>query len=393
MPIAEFPTSLKALVEAGWVRSYPALDIYFSDGSSLHYSTDPVVVGSVVYEDKLESVKSIRASRSRSVDYAELTIDNTDLVTGDFLFDDNNEDILENLPAVLSTIYVNIRDDSEKYIIPRMSGLLHSYTEDGATKLNITLISDDYAGGSVVPFSTQKSCVWQYKDGINCTYDGEIPTCDLSFNGANGCVSHFGMEMARARFGGGAIDLDETTRTQFAPLVPRGGGSPGGGIGCFAGTTPIYLDEMGSATYIKNFKGGDDILGVEQESLTPVESSALKDVLITEHRNWYNLVFSDGAELHVTATHPFFPEAGERITVADMQPGMTFRRLVDGKWRTVKLVNKIERSSPFPLRFYNVPVKEVHSYFANGFPVSNLKDVPRDEFPYLRAPGTGGTVF
>lgn len=381
MPIADFPEGLTDLINGGWVRSFPALDINFSDDTALHLSTVPLVIGDTTYEDRLEGVKSIKATRSRSVDRAELVVDNTDLVVGDTLLDDENEDILQNLPAVLSQVYVNIRDNSEIYQIPKMSGIIHTFTEDGSTALNITLISDDYAGGPVAPYSVRKSCVWQYKDGINCTYSGDIPTCDLSFEGANGCVAHFGMDMAKARYGGGAIDLTENTRRAFQPISNPGGPIYGGG-GCFIGETPIYVSEadLTITRPIREFREGDPIVGFNRVDLLPVDDMAAKDVLRPQYREWFHLVFSDGATLDVTGTHPFFPEADRRVLVEDFEVGMKFRRLTPSGWRTVRLIAMEPRSSYIPLTFFNVPVSETHDYYANGFPVSNRKD-HRVEFP------------
>lgn len=43
----------------------------------------------------------------------------------------------------------------------------------------------------------QGTCNWRYK-GAQCLYSGGLPSCDLTFNGANGCVAHNN----QARFGG-----------------------------------------------------------------------------------------------------------------------------------------------------------------------------------------------
>ncbi len=43
----------------------------------------------------------------------------------------------------------------------------------------------------------QGTCMWQYK-GAQCAYAGATPTCDLSYDGANGCLAHAN----QVRFGG-----------------------------------------------------------------------------------------------------------------------------------------------------------------------------------------------
>ena len=43
----------------------------------------------------------------------------------------------------------------------------------------------------------QGTCMWQYK-GQQCLYSGALVTCDLTFDGANGCIAHGN----QVRFGG-----------------------------------------------------------------------------------------------------------------------------------------------------------------------------------------------
>lgn len=37
---------------------------------------------------------------------------------------------------------------------------------------------------------TRDFCQWRYKDGATCGYTGDMPSCDLTFEGANGCTAH-----------------------------------------------------------------------------------------------------------------------------------------------------------------------------------------------------------
>lgn len=41
------------------------------------------------------------------------------------------------------------------------------------------------------------TCMWRYK-GARCQYTGNLPTCDLSFDGTNGCIAHANQQ----RYGG-----------------------------------------------------------------------------------------------------------------------------------------------------------------------------------------------
>jgi hypothetical protein len=383
MPVKDFPSGLTDLLNRGWVRVFPTVDISLSDGTILHLSTVPITVAGITYDDKLKSVKSVKSTQNRSVDRAELVIDNTDLSVGDTLLDESNDDLLDNLPASYGQIYVNTRNRDEKYLIPRMSGLLYTFSEDGETDLNITLISDAYAGGGVADLDVKPSCVFRYKDGYNCTYSGDLPTCDLSFSGANGCVAHFGWDDSKS-----AIRRRGTRHRRCNPRGihaiqhrPKRGHRHTGGGGCFFGDTPIYTGEDYAEKAIRSFKGGDPLLGFGRDTFVPQQDTADQDVFRHTFRNWYHLLFSDGSHLNVTGTHPFFPMPGERVLVEDFTEGMKFRRNVGGRMRTVKLIRKQRKFSLAPMTFFNVPAAETHDYYANGFHVSNLKSAYADEFP------------
>lgn len=367
---------MTALLNKGWIRTYPALEVQFQSGSA-YWSTVPLTLNDIDYADRLKKVSSLKATSDRAVDRGEITLDNIDLAIGD-MFDDADDTLLENVPAILYTIYENIRDASERYLVEKMAGMLYSYTEEGEGDLVWTLISDAYAGGGVAPFEVKPSCVFQYKDGINCTYAGTIPTCDLSFNGRNGCITHFGLDMARARYGGGGTDLDEAAKRNFTPY--EGGGSSNIG-GCFFGSTPISTNDKYEDKPIRLFRKGDEILSFDKGTFQPESDKAEKDVLRHKFRNWYYLVFSDGSFLNVTRDHPFFPQPGLRITTENLELGMRFRRNVGGIWRTVSLISKSPRTSLVPIDFYNVPVSKNHDYFANGFPVSNVKQYNPNNIP------------
>jgi hypothetical protein len=344
----------------------------------LHYSTSDITVGTTSYVSRLKKVNSIKNSRDRKVDRAELVLDNADLSVGDALFE--ADELLDNARAVLSWIYVNVWDDSEIYQITRMGGLLYTFSEEGSADLNVTLIADDYAGGGVAPFEVRQTCVWKYKDGINCDYAGALATCDFSFNGTNGCVVHFGTEMAKARFGGGALDLDDAVVGQFG--IYDTGNDPNGGLDtglCFLAGTPVYVDENFTEVPIEKLEAGP-ILGLTPATLEPAPDTATKPLLVDETRFFFRLLFSDGTEIGATAEHPFYPEPGRRVRVRDFEIGMKFRRLTKSGWRTVSLIRMTPVTLLDPVKVYNQPADETHSYFAAGFPVSNLKN-RQNEFP------------
>jgi hypothetical protein len=219
--ISNYPIGLQNLIKDGWCRSHPALDITLGNGVKVYYSTHSFVFDGKAYSSRLLRVGTVRTSLSRSVDGCEIILNNADGETGLFLVD--AEEALDGATATLSRIYINLNNDNEKYAVERLSGVIQAGVSPIDRQVVLALISDAYAGGGVVDAEVRRTCVWRYKDPTTCTYSGTNPDCDLSFEGANGCVAHFGMEMAKARFGGGGYFLDEDTRTRVSTNLPNGG--------------------------------------------------------------------------------------------------------------------------------------------------------------------------
>lgn len=234
---SSFPSSLKTLLTSGWCKSYPALDLILKDGTPLHYSTTNITAGSTSYIQRLEKVGSLKLSLTRPADRCEITIDNVDGAPGQALVVPSAA--LTRCRASLSRIYVNLRDANESYIVRRLTGIFQTDAKAEDTFMKGVVLSDIYAAGMASGTEEVKdTCTWVYKDPDTCTYAGSLTSCDFHLDGPNGCIAHHGEEMARARFGGNSLFIDDQTLTQFSEFVP-GPGESGGGRGRGVDGNPI----------------------------------------------------------------------------------------------------------------------------------------------------------
>lgn len=212
-----FPAELTTILNTGWCKSYPALDLTLHDGSLLHYSTINIAIGATTYVDRLSKVGSLKMSLLRPADRCEIEINNVDGVPGQALV--TPTDALMRCRATLSRIYINQKDLAEKFIITRLMGIFQSDAKAGDAYLKGVVLSDLYAAGNAAGEDEVKvSCTWRYKDPDTCTYAGGLATCDFTLDGPNGCQVHHGTDLAKARFGGNGLFLDDQTIRQFENL-------------------------------------------------------------------------------------------------------------------------------------------------------------------------------
>jgi hypothetical protein len=226
-----FPSGLTALIarraaasvpgSAGWYGKVPAVIITLGDGvTTLKYSTENITVGADTFVDRLKYVGALKQSMTRAVDRVPIQLWNADSQAGLALIDP--VEALDGAKAVYSRIFVNPSDPNEKYLVEELAGVLAVDPGAGAGDeiVAMTLVSDTAARPSIVGnFPILPACANQFKAGLTnpfevCDYSGPLPTCDLTYDGANGCRVHFSEAEAIAKFGGHARDLDQGTITQ-----------------------------------------------------------------------------------------------------------------------------------------------------------------------------------
>lgn len=218
----DFDEGLETLIATGWYRIHPAVIVTLGDGvTTAKYSTVNIQVGSDTFVDRLKFVGSAKMSLTSAVDRVPLELWNADS-QGGLAFIDPVE-ALDGAKASYYQIYVNPSDADEKYLVEEISGVLKVDPNAGANDETVetTLVSDTAALPSIAGnLPILPDCANRYRDGVApglgaCDYDGELPTCDMTFDGGNGCAVHFTFEEALVRFGGHSLNLDRGTVDQL----------------------------------------------------------------------------------------------------------------------------------------------------------------------------------
>jgi hypothetical protein len=223
-----FPAGLATIINSGWVREHPFVVITLTDGTILRYSTINITVGSDVYVDRLKRINGAKIGLSKAADRVTFELFNADSAIGQAMVVPATQ--LNRAYCVVGTIYVNINNSSDVNVIEESDGMVfvNAATDD---MVEATFYSDAYSTNTIVgDIPIRKTCPWKYK-GTECGYSGGLTTCDLTFDGPNGCNAHFDNNTARAKFGGQALFLDEATVQQFQNTIASSNPTPTGTTG------------------------------------------------------------------------------------------------------------------------------------------------------------------
>lgn len=215
MPIP-FPSGLQALIASGWCRMHPFLEIELpDDGGTLYYSTLPVTVAGNTYTPLLQRSNGGKVSLGASVDRISFALDNADAVAGQLLVVQQ----LTKARAVFGTLYLNLRNPAEAYRVELDDGVVTA-SAGGDETVELLFISSTYTGGSILgDLPVLKTCAYTYRSP-ECGYSGDLETCDLTFDGANGCRRHFpAEETALRQFGGHALFLAAPDYSYDNPII------------------------------------------------------------------------------------------------------------------------------------------------------------------------------
>lgn len=150
---------------------------------------------------------------------------------------------------------------------------------------------------------------------------------------------------------------------------PGSGDNEGGGIGgghCFLEGTWI-LTPRGAQT-IERLRIGWNVLSFDEDRV--VVADTIEDLFEHVVTGFFDLRFSDGGSVRVTAEHPFLSEFERFKPVADFMIGENVWRFISGDWQRSRLVSARWNSGE-AVTVYNLHVRRNHTYFANGFAVHN----------------------
>lgn len=210
----------------------PAIDLELANGTIVRYSTRDLTISGVNYLNYLHSIGPLRQSQTAAADRCEVRLYNADGALGPSFI---GTDLLDNAFATIYRVYKNpVTGDSFRR--ERFHGIVVTPKSDDEF-ITLTVLSDTFAKRSLMgDTAVDKKCTKLYKgtEPGGCGYVGDLPSCDFTLDGANGCRVHFSDEEAKIRYGGHALLLDPVTIASL-PVPPvvivvgGGGGDYGGG--------------------------------------------------------------------------------------------------------------------------------------------------------------------
>lgn len=221
MPLS-FPTGLQNLIASGWCRYHPFVELYLSGGIVLRYSIANIVADGNAYSNNLKNISGGKISLTDSVDRVTFTLYNADAIAGQQMIATRTP--LDRVNAIVGTIYANIQNENEVYRVVEDDGLVNASNATD-TELECVFISSTYIEKSICgDIKIDENCAYKYKSiesFASCGYSGSITTCARNFTGVNGCTAHFEYDVARERFGGHAMFLDDAFVQQVKKVTPR----------------------------------------------------------------------------------------------------------------------------------------------------------------------------
>jgi hypothetical protein len=206
----DFNPQLEAIITSGWWIDQVAVEIDLQGGSTLRYATIDIEIDSDVYISRLKKIADMSETLQGVPDRVSLELYNADGEAGLLIL--NPEDVLDGAVARVYRIIINVQDPDDKHRVEWFYGLVDSVKSDEQI-LTVQVVSDIDAHSSLVgDLKVVKICqAISYKDPITCGYVGDIPTCDRTLDGINGCRVHFPNDEALSHFSGHAVFLDEST--------------------------------------------------------------------------------------------------------------------------------------------------------------------------------------
>lgn len=200
MPL-DLPPEVEALIAAaaaGEAHYWPqrSLDIVFGDGTTIHIATtavpnvDTEEFGEVDYVADLRTVGPLDQSMDLSTDSADITIQNVDGVIGGIALGTDN-DALNGTLGILSTIFIDV-DDNAYQVVELVGEIKVPQSERLKGIFTCTLVSHLTSGGPIGgDRALTKHCSAIYKKaGGRCDSTSDLPDCDKTEDGTNGCDKH-----------------------------------------------------------------------------------------------------------------------------------------------------------------------------------------------------------
>jgi hypothetical protein len=205
-----FSSDLQDIIDTGWWIDHVAVDIVLANsGGTLRYATANLTFDSDVYVDRLKGIADMSESLSAVPDRVTVTIYNADGAAGLVILDPS--EVLDGATCTVYRIFIDVKDPDNSFRQEVFYGIVDNVS---STELDLSLevISDIEACDTIAgDLKVSKICQSIYKHPTQCGYDGDIPTCDRTLDGINGCKIHFPGNEALSHFTGFAVFLDDAT--------------------------------------------------------------------------------------------------------------------------------------------------------------------------------------
>lgn len=308
------PETIKAVLEQDWAETHDLIELTIPEQEDPAYpevtlylaTADNIWIGGNYYNPVINKIESIKFSKGRSPDNAEVVIENVSRVFG-FLLTDTQRGI-DGAKAVIKKAF-KIHDGSyEAY--PLFIGYVRDVRVD-ETQLEISIVSDmSRAGTTVAGRTITQRCIWIFKDkncGWTIAQTGDPVFCDYGVDTPKGCKSHSNLH----RFGGVPA---------FTALNSGNGYDPNNGWPidpdrtgwCVTPDTQILcINELGQEYWrqAKDVKAGDYLVSVSK--FNALVKTKVIEVARGETTRIYNFTTENGVSLSCSPTHPIMEAANK----------------------------------------------------------------------------------
>ncbi len=361
-------------------RSHSTLRLTPSNGGTVLYLATASLTfavggdGPLVQHDPyLKSVGQIRQSLFGATDHVNIALHNQDSTLG--LDVASGVRLFNNADAEIGRYWTDGLSDGHKILffgkvtVPVVN----------ETEVRFDVIDRYTAAGRIIAArNLGAKCPWKFKDPATCGYSGGLTTCNKDPFSADGCTGRSNT----GKFGGWMWPFPKVASAPSGtePTGPIGGDPGGGGPTCFTGDTLVTMWD-GTQRPIRDVRAGDLVLCFyydHERGLDVITRSPVEQAFSHKAYEYYEFGFDSGRRLRgVTPEHPLYVKNGAFLLADWARVRSQFGNLSDDLKRIGghRLTSIKWWSSPEPVDVYNLTIGTHHTYFADGVPVHNTKNI------------------
>jgi len=215
--LLDVPAEVATMVESGHFEAYWALDVVFGDGHIIHIcqtaieSVETEEFGAIAYRADLRELSgALDESVDLTADRCELSAQTVDGFLGGLAV--GNEDALNGALGIFGAIFID--DDGNPFHAECFRGDVEN-VDDQDPLIKFQVISHMCSGGPVGgdrPLSQHCTNIYK-KAGGGCNSTSDLPDCDHTAFGPNGCDKHDACQAT--------LDLDPTAPNNLARFAGK----------------------------------------------------------------------------------------------------------------------------------------------------------------------------